>query len=628
MKKLQSILESPWAISFGETILHSFWQGAIILAVYWLLIKKWKEPQAKVNLGLYALFSQIVASAITLFLVFSARIEFASGELPMLEIATAEFSISQWIAANSPYLFAAWLIGFTFLSIKYSFSLIYVQWLKRSHQNSLSSKASTAWHDLTKKVSIEGFKIQIFESNKVTTAMVLGHLKPIILIPVAMVNYLSVEQLEVVLAHELAHIKRNDFLVNLFQTLVESIYFFHPIYWFIGNQIRENRELACDSLAADWTGNGVLLAKTLATIQLSQSQPEFAMAFGKKKMPTLNRIESLLGYQNKNQKSKFFALLLMCSMIMAFGFVPKPNQEVIEESIITEVQAPLIVNEIETVVSPLDTGIVSRTVEQTINKEEVSIKTDNYDVNIDEDGIVLNGKKVEMSASEKEEFKKKWKSFKKSQKEIEEMSKAIEKESSKIEAIHKDFAFEIDPSDDPNFKEYVAAIEKSGEEIGELATKMTNEIMKLDRSDKAYNKKSAEITQAYSQQMQTLQKVMEEHQPKLEKWQAQMEIKQKEFEKKMQAGPMKEIEAKLETQSRAIGKVANRMENEHNSLLDLLPNEVKNEIENGQHIHMNYPPSPPAPPAPAAVPKPTVAPQPQSIPKPATPPAPPRPIKD
>lgn len=619
MKKLQSILESPMAISFGETILHSLWQGAIILALYWVLTKKWKTPQSKVNLGLMALMVQLVASGFTLFLVLGSKAVYTAGKIPMMQMVNQNFSLSQWISANSPYLFAAWLIGFSFLVLKYAFSLGYIQWLRNSHQNAISSKSSTAWHELTKKVSIEGYKIQLFESKKVSTAMVIGHLKPIILIPVAMVNYLSVEQLEVVLAHELAHIKRNDFLLNLFQTLAESIYFFHPIYWFIGKQIRENRELACDGLAAQWTGKGVLLAKTLAAIQLSQSQPEFAMAFGKKKMSTLHRIESLLGYQNKNQRSKFFALLLMCSMLMAFGFVPKKQVDLRQNT-------PKVDTVIEPAVTVLDTGIVTSRVEQTMNTEDVNIKTDNYDVKINETGIVLNGKKVEMTAKELDDFKNRWQNLQQSQREIEKMSDAIEKESSKIEAAYEAYEFDFDPSDDPNFQEYVAIIEKSGQELGVLATKMSEEIMKLDRNDKNYNEKSTKITKEYSQKMEGFRQTIQEQQPKLEKWQNEMEKKQKEREQKMDNSAIKQVEAKLKIQTDAIMKVSERLEDNHTELLNFLPAEVRKEIDNTDHYYLNYPSAAPAPPAPVV--KKPMPPIPVAAPAPSMPTAPPKPKKD
>src|SRR5690606_5971218 len=124
--------------------------------------------------------------------------------------------------------------------------------------------------------SYPAFKAKM--SLKVSTAMVLGHVKPVLLLPAALVTGLTHEQLELIIAHEIAHMKRSDFLINLIQTLAENLFFYHPAYWLVSYQIRENREHACDDFAANLTGNRILLAETLAQLQLSRATPSLAMA--------------------------------------------------------------------------------------------------------------------------------------------------------------------------------------------------------------------------------------------------------------------------------------------------------------------------------------------------------------
>lgn len=86
-------------------------------------------------------------------------------------------------------------------------------------------------------------QVQIFESIKILTPMVIGFIKPIVLLPVGLAAGLTTKQLEAILAHELAHIKRYDFVINIFQTMTEALYFFHPALWWLSSRIRIERKL-------------------------------------------------------------------------------------------------------------------------------------------------------------------------------------------------------------------------------------------------------------------------------------------------------------------------------------------------------------------------------------------------
>ena len=120
-----------------------------------------------------------------------------------------------------------------------------------------------------------------------------GWLRPVVLMPASALIGLGADQIEALLAHELAHIRRNDYLVNLFQTAAETLFFFHPAIWWLNGRIREERENCCDDLAVEVCGNRRAYARALTDLeQLRGTAPRFAMAAGGGSL--LRRVERLL----------------------------------------------------------------------------------------------------------------------------------------------------------------------------------------------------------------------------------------------------------------------------------------------------------------------------------------------
>ena len=105
----------------------------------------------------------------------------------------------------------------------------------------------------------------------------IGWLRPVILFPASALTGLSAEQLEALLAHELAHIRRYDYLVNLLQTTVETLFFYHPAVWWVSAQVRQEREHCCDDLAVAACGDVLTYARALTALeQLRGSEPQLA----------------------------------------------------------------------------------------------------------------------------------------------------------------------------------------------------------------------------------------------------------------------------------------------------------------------------------------------------------------
>jgi beta-lactamase regulating signal transducer with metallopeptidase domain len=134
--------------------------------------------------------------------------------------------------------------------------------------------------------------VQVFESTLVNAPLMLGYLRPIVLLPVNMAAGLPVSQLEGILAHELAHIRRHDYLINLVQTLFETVFFYHPAMWWLSARIRRERENCCDDLAAEALGSRVEYGRALLALQELRGAST-TLALGARSGSFLQRIRRL-----------------------------------------------------------------------------------------------------------------------------------------------------------------------------------------------------------------------------------------------------------------------------------------------------------------------------------------------
>jgi hypothetical protein len=148
----------------------------------------------------------------------------------------------------------------------------------------------------------------------------IGWLRPVILLPVGALTGLTVQQLEAIIAHELAHIRRHDYLINLLQTVIETLLFYHPAVWWVSRRIREEREHCCDDLAVSVCGDALSYARALFTMeQLRAATPPLAMAANGGAL--MNRIERLVGVktQRQNHFTGWLAALLILSTLVSVG---------------------------------------------------------------------------------------------------------------------------------------------------------------------------------------------------------------------------------------------------------------------------------------------------------------------
>ena len=334
MKKLTDIIDYNTSSALGWTLIHSIWQGFAILLVFGILYYIFKPSATRYGLGIGALTLQFLAAIATFFSVYQPAnfsavlpINQAFGNFslnnPNLIFTPKKLSLLQqtefYLQNNLDVFVTTWLLGTTLLLLRLVVGFTHVQSLKVQQVHPISADIQALMNTLLEKIQMPT-SIKLLESARATVPMTIGWIKPVVLLPVGIASGLTIKQLEAILAHELAHIKRYDYLVNIFQNFVEILFFFHPVTWFISGKVRDERENCCDDFAIEICGDSLVLAKALTQVASFQQQPLLAMAFGAKRQTFMDRIKRIIGiYDTKPMSYGNWAAVLGMILVVALG---------------------------------------------------------------------------------------------------------------------------------------------------------------------------------------------------------------------------------------------------------------------------------------------------------------------
>ena len=234
--------------------------------------------------------------------------------------------VSLFFNENLYLIVAIWFMGVAFFSLRLIGGLLYVQQLRTKHLVSLPAEWQSRMNFFKNKLGVR-YAVSLAESVLVSVPMVVGWLKPLILMPIGTVNSMSTAQVEAILAHELAHIAHRDYLLNIAQSIIEILFYYHPAAWWISANIRTERENRCDDVAVLLCGNSLTYAKALLSLQEMQLQNvrTYGLALtlaGKNKHFLLKRIKRILNQpQNRsNIMEKLTATALLLAVVTALSF--------------------------------------------------------------------------------------------------------------------------------------------------------------------------------------------------------------------------------------------------------------------------------------------------------------------
>ncbi len=310
MREITRLLEPALAEALGWTLLHTLWQGALLalgLALLLILSRK-RRPQFRYWCAVGTLLSTLLLAIVTFVWLYEPA---GHAPLPAAEAAplappaggaelagTPAIPPASWLNAFQPYLpFLAvgWLLGVLLLGLRLLGELAYLQHLRHYRCTVLDGEWASRLADLSRRVGLSR-TVELRETARIHSPMVSGVFKPIILLPIGMVNGLSAAEVESILLHELAHVRRLDYLANLLISVVETLFFFHPFVWWMGSRIRTEREHACDDLVIEITGNAAAYVTALAQAESWRVEGKrLAMAFAGSTV--LQRVKRILGQE-------------------------------------------------------------------------------------------------------------------------------------------------------------------------------------------------------------------------------------------------------------------------------------------------------------------------------------------
>jgi bla regulator protein blaR1 len=321
-------------------LIHSLWQGAVLAVAAGCALAWTRRSAAAVRYRLLGglLFLFLAACGLTfLYELYLAGEIGGTGESgntgAAYALAAGSGMVRRFCEANAEWIVCVWFVVAAVKAVRMAGGWGYV------HAISLHGhkEAPEQWVQLVERwagqLAIRR-RVRLLESRLVQAPMVVGHLKPVIFIPLGLINHLPPDEIESVLLHELAHIRRHDYLVNLMQQLSECVFFFNPGLLWVSSLLREERENCCDDIAIAQTGDRVGLVRALVRIK-EHSMGVAVVAFrpgGKRQL--LRRVLRIAQQRNQglNGGERFFLGASCMVVLLLFLSVHRVGGGVIAES--------------------------------------------------------------------------------------------------------------------------------------------------------------------------------------------------------------------------------------------------------------------------------------------------------
>lgn len=324
--------------AFGWSIFHSLWQGAIIYGILFLVLTTWSRLSAKLKHNMA--FGAICLMFCSFLLTFGSILKLPSAGLNMNLSQHVPVNLDSGITAQ-PLSFASlaercfpYLVGLYTLGLMLQVAVILYGYQKlEGIKHALHHKVPEHWHKRFREVLAQlqiNKPVGFYLSDKVNVPLVIGFFKPVILFPVTLATQLDIHQVEAILIHELSHIRRNDFLLNLVKTGIETILFFNPFVWLSSRFIHIEREHDCDDLVVKFTGTPLTYAHALLKIELIKDKhtPALSLAASGSSQHLYQRIKRITDMKTTyiNAKQRIFAITLTLGTIISLAWI-SPAQE-------------------------------------------------------------------------------------------------------------------------------------------------------------------------------------------------------------------------------------------------------------------------------------------------------------
>jgi len=326
-------LQHPSAQALAWALVHFVWQGAAIALVLVAVQQLGRlSASARYTSGVVAMAVMLAAPVLTF-----VRLSTAASATPIpVSAPSSPAAVSASSAADAvatpavtmpvdlqqqsdraPMLWlpvivlAVWSTGVIVLSLRLFGGWLVARRLARRALSPVSEEIQVLARRVAGRLALDRV-VGVFESSAVSVPMMIGWIKPVVLLPTAAVAGLSIAQVEALLAHELAHVRRHDYLINLLQSAVETLLFYHPAVWIVSRRMRVDREHCCDDLAVD-VCDRVVYATALSDLAAIARTPRLALAATDGSL--VNRVRRILG-QSTAQRDAGSGWLSVCLVVL------------------------------------------------------------------------------------------------------------------------------------------------------------------------------------------------------------------------------------------------------------------------------------------------------------------------
>ncbi len=303
--------------AFNSALLDFVWQGALAALVLQagLAALRKRSAQSRYLASCAALAILALAPAVTTMVLYRSAAPVSVQPVnygQLLDSAAAASAMpaapAQWLQSLRAWALPLWSIGVCCFALRLVRGCRQISGLRASGRESDSALGETV-ERLASRLGMKG-PVEVMISAIAESPSVVGWLRPVILLPAASLAGLTPEQLESVLAHELAHIRRHDYTVNVLQAVVETLLFYHPAVWWISGRIREERELCCDDMAVACCQDAVGYARALTELEKIRSGAREQFALAADGGSLLARVERLVGVEHPRARTSTATALL------------------------------------------------------------------------------------------------------------------------------------------------------------------------------------------------------------------------------------------------------------------------------------------------------------------------------
>lgn len=336
-KGIQNIFPQNIAQALCHTLLQSLWEGLLLALLTGLIILLTRNFRAALRYRLLvgALLTYTVVVSITLVWdlnsmtdgSFNLAIFYNTDQDNFISALVSNFNdVLKKAHEHAGMVSGIWLLLAGLQNVRLLFGLYILERLKRVKVNPAERFWQTKVENLGRELGIRQ-AVLILESAIAKVPLVIGYFKPLLLIPVGLINSLEPAQVEAILLHELAHIRRKDYLVNILQTILETLFFFNPPVLWLSRLIRTERENCCDDMAVNHTQNQIGYIQALVHFEEYRlASPRKALALTGTPGSMLARLDRLLARKNRSLgKLELAVLAFVLSLSTAFIAVsPRP----------------------------------------------------------------------------------------------------------------------------------------------------------------------------------------------------------------------------------------------------------------------------------------------------------------